>query len=236
MRTIVFTSDNHSWLLRGFFHQWKKYGGGRGVEVAGFTKPDFLPGNVPFHSMGDFKDYPVQKWSDAIINALRRIPDERFILLLEDYWLIREVNWAAIDAADEMMRRFWRIMRFDIAADRMFARGAEFVDSMENVDFCSCKGDYSLSFQASIYDRKMLLDVMRYNETPWQAEIDGSTRLNALNDYYVYGTYQWPMNYVIVMNKGKLDLDGQWMYPARGISAVEQMELAAAGCLEPEVA
>lgn len=235
MRNIVFTSDRHSWLLKGFFHQWDKYAGGREVEVAGFTPPASLPSNVPFHSMGDFKDYPVQKWSDAIINALRRIPDDYFLFLLEDYWLIRQVNWDAIDAGLEMMMLHQDIIRFDAAADRMFNRHAHFLGSHKCIDLCSCKAEYSLSFQASIFNRKLLLEVLQEGESPWQAEISGSSRLNQL-PYQVIGSYQWPMNYVIAMNKGALDLVGGWMYPARSMPLGDWQELVDAGCLVPEVA
>ncbi|MGB8980304.1 MAG: hypothetical protein WCC12_00355 [Anaerolineales bacterium] len=239
MRTVVFTSDNHSWLLKGFFHQWQKYGGGREVEVAGFTPPTCLPQGVKFHSIGRFEDYPVEKWSDGIIKFLQSIDDEYILFLLEDYWMMRRVHWEEIDIALETMIMHPNIVRFDVASDRMFSKGAMYVGTHQgfesSIDLCSCKGAYSISFQASIYRREKLLEVMFPGETPWQAEINGSGRLNTnFLGYKVFGSYNWPMNYMIVMNKGQLDMDGRWMYPARSLSVADWQELEAAGCLEPE--
>jgi hypothetical protein len=236
MRTVVFTSDNHSWLLKGFFHQWKKYGGGRDVEVAGFTPPSFLPENVKFTSIGRFEDYPVEKWSDAVIKYLQSIPDEYVLILLEDYWLMRPVNWEAIDTAFEYSMAQpveWHdaVIRLDVAADRMFSKDAHYLLPWGNVDICKAKGDYSLSFQASIFNRKLLLEVMRPGETPWQSELKGSWRLNQL-PYRVIGTYQWPMNYMISVCKGKLDTKGEWMYPARTLLTEDWRELEARGFLD----
>ena len=240
MKTVVFTSDNHQWLLKGFLHQWHKYAGAGieplDLEVAGFTRPSFLPADVPFVSIGEFEDYPVQRWSNAVISYLQSITDELVLILLEDYWLMRPINRVAIDEIKLLMLDHPHVARFDVSADRMFAQHARYIGNVKNLDVCSAKGSYSLSFQASIWRRQMLLDVMRPDETPWQAEINGSGRLNAL-PYGVVGTYQWPMNYMICMVKGKLDRTGSWMYPARTLSAMDWKELDNLGYTQaPEAA
>ena len=116
MKTVVFTSDTHNWLLKGFFHQWDKYAQPGEVEVAGFTNPDNLPDYARFVSIGDFKDYPVEHWSDAIIKYLESIEDELILFLLEDYWLIRKVNDQAMGAAHAFMMEHPNVVRFDVAA------------------------------------------------------------------------------------------------------------------------
>lgn len=233
MKTVIFTSDNHSWLLKGFLHQWSKYGLAElKLEVAGFTNPGSLPPDVGFVSIGDFKDYPVESWSDAIIKYLNSIDDEMFLFMLEDYWLIRPINREALMLAYEFMVDRPDIARFDVASDRMFNRGAQYVGSFKTLDICQAKGDYSLSFQASIYRRDALLAVLRPSETPWQSELKGSYRLNSL-DYKVVGSYQWPINYMILMNKGKIDKTGGWMFPARSLKMEDWTELAALGYLQP---
>lgn len=236
MRTVVFTSDKHSWLLRGFFHQWDKYGKGLPVdEVAGFTNPGGLPYGVGFYSMGKMDNYPINKWSDAVIKYLKQVPDDLVTILLEDYWLMRPINRDAVDSALDYMSCHPDVVRFDLAADRMFNNEAEYIEPFEGIDICSAKGAYSLSFQASIYRREMLLDLMRPGETPWEAELKDSDRLNK-TDLRVVGTYNWPVAYSIVVNKGKLDMEGRWMYPARTLTDGDWQELEAAGCLRREVA
>lgn len=248
MKTVVFTSDTHSWLLRGFFHQWNKYGKtffekeGKWfgdfltIEVAGFTKPEGLPNDVSFVSIGNFKDYPVEKWSDAIIKYLKGIDDELVLFLLEDYWMMRAVDTHGLAAACGFMQTHKEVIRFDVAADRVFNDLAQYVCPWGSLDICEAKGAYALSFQASIYRRELLLEVMRPSETPWMAEINGSARLNKLS-YRVVGSYQWPLNYMIVMNKGKFDRQGHWMFPARSLRMEDWMELISLGYLQaPETA
>lgn len=233
MKTVIFTSDNHAWLLKGFLHQWSKYGlAEMKLEVAGFSNPGFLPPEVGFTSIGEFKDYPVESWSDAIIKYLNSIDDEMFLFMLEDYWLIRPINREALMLAYEFMVDRPDVARFDVAADRMFNRGAQYVGSFKTLDICQAKGDYSLSFQASIYRRDALLAALRPNETPWQSELKGSYRLNSMA-YKVVGSYQWPINYMILMNKGKIDKTGGWMFPARSLKLEDWTELAALGYLQP---
>lgn len=231
MKTVVFTSDNHSWLLRGFFHQWAKYGKLNSlahdpleIEVAGYTKPYALPKDVSFYSIGAFSDYPVSKWSDGAIKYFEAIPDDLVLVLLEDYWMIRNVNRQAIFIAYGYMTDHPEVIRFDLAADRVFNHSARYSGSYGALDICEAKGDYALSLQASLFRRKLLLEVLRPGETPWEAELNGSFRLNQMS-YRVVGSYQWPMNYFIAMNKGKIDRTGAWMYPARTLKPEDWKEL-----------
>lgn len=233
MKVSILTSDNHSWLLKGFFHQWDKYAAGFDLipEVVGFTQPKDL--HSRFVSLGKFEDYPVQKWSDAIIKYLSGLDDDLVTFVLEDYWLIRKVNFEAIVIAEQYMFANPDVIRFDLAADRMFSKDARYIGSIGQLDLCEAKGPYSLSFQASIFRKDLLLKVLRENESPWQTEINGSGRLNNL-PYKVVGSYQWPMNYLIVANKGQIDITGSWMYPARTISFEDHADLLKAGCLKRE--
>jgi len=229
MRTIVFTSDNHSWLLGGFFHQWQKYVGAasRGlfeVEVAGFTEPSGLPKGVKFSKIGNMADYPVNKWSDGVIEHLSKIKDELVIILLEDYWLMRPVNFSAVQSAIELMELHKDVIRFDLTSDRTFSKEMEFAGTFDALDICRAKGSYSLSFQASIWRRELLLEVMRPGETPWQTEMIGTGRV-VNSPYDVLGSFQWPLDYMICVNKGRFDREGLWMWPARTLSKEDWREL-----------
>ena len=235
MKTVIFTSDKHAWLLKGFFCQWQKYAGRMKsvaqMEVAGFSPIPTLPSVVDFYSIGAFKDYPVNKWSDGVIRYLKHINDELVIILLEDYWLVRPVYWEGVLAAWDYMMSHPKAVRFDLTSDRVFSEEMQYVDNHGPIDICHSKGQYSLSFQAGIWRRELLLELMRPNESPWQAELQGSARLNDTN-YAVFGSFQWPMNYAIVMNKGVLDKEGAWMQPARTLKRADWRDLQELGYLE----
>ena len=75
MKVIVLTSDKYLHALQPFAWLFNKYwSSAQPVTVAGFTPPDFgLPDNFTFHSIGAFADYPVARWSDALIKLLNEI-------------------------------------------------------------------------------------------------------------------------------------------------------------------
>lgn len=241
MKIVVFTSDKRNWLLKGFFRQWQKYAGGMpgdslyDIEVAGFTRPDYLPGNAAFYSIGKFENYPVEKWSDAIINYLLHLDDELFVLMLEDYWLTRQLYHEALWDAYNWMLQHPDCIRFDLTTDRCFSKFARYAGTFGRLDLCAAKGDYAMSLQAGIFRKSLLLDILRPNEDPWQTELNGSFRLNQ-KSMLVMGSYQWPIGYMIAVNKGQLDTEGSWMYPARTLSQRDWNELREIGALkEPEV-
>lgn len=237
MKISIFTSDHHDWLLKGFFHQWDKYARNEAfeIEVAGFTRPEFLEPQRQFYKIGEFKDYPIERWSDAVIRYLEAIPDELFLFMHEDYWMMRPVREMDLHSAHGYMMEHENVIRFDVAADRMFAKGARYIETWGSLDICEAKGAYSLSHQASIFRKSLLLEVMRKGETPWEAELNGSARLNQL-PYRVVGSYQWPMMYLIAVNKGKMDRTGGWMFPARTLKDSDWQELDRLGyTTAPEV-
>src|SRR3990167_2614873 len=92
MRIVILTSDVTDWALQGWFCLLNKYWPEHPpVVVGGFTPPKF-PLDAEFIRLGRFVDYPVTKWSDALIALLEAIPDEFFIWTMDDFWLLRRVD------------------------------------------------------------------------------------------------------------------------------------------------
>jgi len=236
MRVIVLTSDVSMFLMKGFILQWMKYKFpiANPVLVAGFTPPDF-PIPLPyfeFVSLGDFKDYPINKWSDGLIKLLTSITDPLVLLMLEDFWLMREVNARAIRIAHSLMLDDNNIARFCLSSDRLYEKSSFDVKSIGDIDIIESPNgiEYRFSTQASLWRRSSLLELLLPGETPWEAEILGNTRLNQ-TDWRVLGTRQWPMRYMIMVNKGQFDRTGQWMYPPRTLSTQDWDDLKSNGCL-----
>lgn len=231
MKTAIFTSDKNNWLLKGFFHQWGKYCPDPkyfDIEVVGFEKPEGLPSSVKFVSLGDMRDYPVKKWSNGVIKYLRQLQDDLVTIFLEDYWLIRNMHVNSIKEAEELMMKYPDIIRFDLTTDRVFNKDSKFCGHYKGLDICRAKSDYAISFQASIYRRSLLLEILRLDETPWESEINGTGRVQQTT-YDVLGSYQWPVNYMITVNKGRFDAIGDWMFPARSLSQNDWQELDSLG-------
>lgn len=231
MKTIVLTSDKGNPWLRGFCHQWKKYAYHTMIQPAiyGFTPPKFsLP--YPFFSLGEFADYPADRWSNALIRALDAVKDDFVMILLEDYWLTRKANGRGLSAAMYWMGKHKNAVRFDVTTDRLYCGSIREAGAVEEFDIIQQDGaaDYALSFQASIWRRKALLGLLVPNETPWQCELNGSARLNQ-SGLEVYGTRQWPLRYIVAVNKGQFDPVCNWMVPDRRMAELDLAELDALG-------
>lgn len=238
LKIAVITSDVGMWLMRGFVHQAVKYGltdiESNNIDVVGFSPPKFeLPSHFNFVSLGRFEDYPVYRWSDALLYYLERLSQPYVLLMLEDYWLMRQVNVRAVVEAMKWMEG--GAIRFDLSSDRLYSSPIMDVGSVGVLDvFVAPSQDYCLSFQAGIWNVEHLLEFIVPGENPWQAELNGSARFSAAGmPYAIYGMRQWPIRYQIVVNKGKMDKLGGWMFPQRHLSLSDWKELEDLGYDKP---
>ena len=125
-RVFITTCDSYlaalkpmAWMMNKY---WKPL---PQVAVLGFSFPDFeLPENWSFCSVGKQEDYPFGKWSDALIDFLNEVPDEVFLLMLEDMWPTRPVDTEALDILYRYMLQFEYVAKMDLVGDRLYAMGA----------------------------------------------------------------------------------------------------------------
>ena len=101
MQVIVMTSDNYYHCLMPFTYLWHKFFTNYvpaelcepfdfDFVFCGFSEPDVdlkAFDDWRFHSIGAYSDYPADCWSDALLRVLDDVAEDRFILMLEDYWL-----------------------------------------------------------------------------------------------------------------------------------------------------
>lgn len=215
MRVFVLTSDKYLPALRPFSWLFNRHWGeDQQVLVAGFTPPDFrLPDNFSFHSIGRMADYPVDRWSDALIKLLHEVPDEVFALMLEDYWLTRPVYREAVRMLYDYMRQFEYVVRLDLTGDRLHAEGASLYGKCGHLDliWSDPNSQYHMSTMTALWRKRHLLRVLIPGETPWDVELRGTPRLRALKDeMIVLGTREWPVKHTLAFrggDAGKLLLD-----------------------------
>lgn len=234
MRALVFTSDKTQWALQAFAHQWSKYVGAEWpMLICGFTPPAFpLPVYAKFHSIGDFVEYPVNRWSDAVMRVLSSIDDEIILWTMDDFWLSRMADVNAINTlAAYMHRDNPYVVRMDLTTDRLYAANLTDVQSLGRLDIISNSYPvaYALSFQNALWRRRELLRYLRPDESPWDSEIAGTRRMEEAGAI-VMGTRQAPMRYLIAIQHGKLAFDGGYQVPRVPFSDWE--ELKALGYLE----
>ena len=236
MRIFLSTSDKHLWALRPCLHLMEKYWPAHPpLCIAGYSRPDFsLPAPHDWYSIGAFADYPVERWSDGIIQALNDIPDELILWWMEDFWLLRNVDTEAIELVAQYMTQHRDVARVDLSSDRLYAGNVREVGALGWLDLITndLPVPYLLSFQAGIWRRSELLRYLVPGETPWQTEINGTARMNEAGAR-VLGTRQWLTRYLIAIQHGKVTLDGGYQVPPAALRAEDWQELEALDYLEP---
>jgi hypothetical protein len=207
LRVFVITCDKYSWALKGFIHQFQKYWSTlQPVVVGGYSLPDSieLPDNFTFHSIAD-REYGKNEWSTGLIQFLRAMPDDHFVLLLEDYWLCRGVNHQAVGTLHELCMNHPDVLRMDLTDDRQYngeVRDWEVLPyyGYNDIIFTPPKSPYQMSLQAGIWNRKLLLEVLKPDKSAWQVELE--TGEKQLSKYVVLGTRQRPVRYANVFRGG----------------------------------
>lgn len=214
---LVLTSDHYLKALRPFAWLFNKYWGKhQPVRVVGFAEPDFeLPDNFEFYSMGPMSNYPLNKWSDVLIDHMGETPGvSHFLLFLEDYWLARPVNTQAVRMLYDYAVQFRNVLKIDLVADRLYAWGMTDYDNCGYVDLVLSHhaSQYHMSLMCGIWSRELLLRFLVRGETPWEVELNGTPRVAAAgNEVLVLGTRQWPIKHILAHRRGnpsELLLDG----------------------------
>lgn len=181
--------------------------------VGGYTKPDFEI-DADWYSIGDFADYPVDRWSDGLIEFMAHVEDEIMLFLMDDYWLNAPVNHSKIMLLASYLETHDGIARLDVTHDRLKANWSD-LSTMFGIDdliISDPESAYYFSYQAALWRKSMLLKCLEPHESPWDSELRGSNRLNEAG-YYVLGTKQYPMRYTIAMQHGKFTPDGGYQVP-----------------------
>lgn len=207
MKVYVMTSDRYLDALRPFAYLFNRYwSSDQPVVVCGFTPPSFsLPPNFSFLSLGDFADYPINRWSDAWIKVLSLIPDDPAIFMLDDYWIIRPVYKEAVRMLYDYCKQFRYVCRMDLTGDRLHAGGAALYDKCGHLELVWSDPDsqYHMSTMAAIWNPHNLKRVLIPGETPWQVELQGTPRLRLLRqEMIVLGSKEWPVRHTLAFRGG----------------------------------
>lgn len=217
-KILVMTSDKYIWAVKPLAWLMNRYWPGHPeVIVAGFAQPDFpMPEGFTFISLGNMRDYPVGKWSDQLILALRymknKMGQEVVFLMLEDMWPIRPVDRVVLQMMCDYMHQFHYVARFDATADRQYAGGAEDYGTLGGVNLVKSDNNsqYHLSMMPAFWRVDHLLRVLRPDWSPWDVELKGTPALAKQTDLIVIGTKVWPYKNTLAFRSGdpgKLLLD-----------------------------
>jgi hypothetical protein len=206
MKVVVLTSDHYLHALQPFSFLFNRYWSPKqSVIVGGFQRPEFmLPSNFEFVSLGPMSDYPLDKWSNALIKLVELLPEEVFVFMLEDYWLTRPVDKEAVKILHDYMYQFKHVIKIDLCADRLYAMKMQPYGWVNRIDLVISDraSPYHMSLMTGLWRREHLLRVLQPNESPWDVEIAGTPRLARMGDVIVLGTRQWPVKHCLAYRGG----------------------------------
>ena len=237
VKVVLLVADPTLWCLRPFFYMQQKYAPWMRGYVAGFSSPKFeIPADWQFVSLGAFEDYPINKWSNAVRNLIGNagFVEERFILMLEDYFILRKVDELGIRQLGAYMAQHSDIAKIDLTTDRLYAGDMRDYVAYEQFDLIISDPNsaYNTSLLAAIWDKQSFLDILIDDETPWQFELEGSTRWKnyALDTYKkILGTRQFPIRHTVAIRNGAIDYECLWQEPHP--NKINKMDLDALGKL-----
>ncbi len=235
-------ADPTLWCLRPFFYMQQKYAPWMRGYVAGFSPPQFdIPNDWQFVSLGKFRDYPINKWSNAVRNLIGNtgFTEERFILMLEDYFILRRVDESVIRQLGHYMQTHSDIAKIDLTTDRLYASDMRDYEACGQLDLIidNPSSAYNTSVLAAIWDKYDFLNLLVDDETPWQFELEGSNRWKEYaftNNKKILGTRQFPIRHTVAIRNGAIDYECIWQEPhPNKISPKDLVDMGKLGILTP---
>ena len=201
------TCNSHMFLLKGFAYLFNKYfSSDQSVRIFSNLPPSFeLPPNFKHSSL--HLEYPVSHWTNAVYEMTTMIESEVFILMLEDYWLSSPVNVPLVTELYEMLlcvekqdeEDAGNFLRIDLTSDLSSRKHRTmFKTSDYEIIEASLSSLYLMSYQASIWSKRILLKHLVPQESPWDSEIFGTDRISYESSPKVLGTLNAPMKYSAV--------------------------------------
>lgn len=224
---ICFTSQKNSWAVPPFAYLFRTFWSQtRRVIVSGCsTLPYSLPSNFEFMPV---EDRPSGAWTNSLLDLCSRFSCAHIILMLEDFWLNNPVDVECVAQMEDFARgaaEYEKILRIDLSADR--SSMAEAVPYMmvgsTPVVRTPAGTPYQMSYQAAIWNRIRLMEVLQPNEDPWMSEIEGTKRLAHRPDLLVLGTTVRPVPYAHVLRRNRRGLQNLDQIPDRHRDVVRAM-------------
>lgn len=204
---VVMTSEKYLWAIPPFAYLFNRYWSElQTVLLVSDVKPTYkLPKNFLIRSMNANEPLPKEKWSNGLIVTLNNIKADHFVLMLEDYWLVRTVDHHGVETLAQYCRENSNVLRMDLTDDRFFAGDKRDIGAYGHYDLVETppSSPYQMSLQAAIWNRHHLLSIMRPDLSPWEVELQISSALQKREDLRVIGTRQCPVRYANVFQGGE---------------------------------
>ena len=171
---LVCSCDNYSDIWEPFFKLWNKYSG---LDIPVYITTETV--ECPYARTLSF-NYPLDKRTGRIRDALKEIPEKYVIVMDEDCFISDYVNTEALEKCIEYMEANPNIAQFN------FEPAHDRTDKASNYRGWLKRdndiGGYINSFQPSIHNREILIERLAEDMDGWAWE---GTRPITKYEYYI---------------------------------------------------
>lgn len=216
----VYVVSGNNTLLPGFHYQMEQYWPDAFVVYVHYGQ---LKMDVNSVSIGE--RVPEEgKWSNGLIDFFREVPDEYFGVMLEDYWLVREVNYAMVswmfDAAERAgvakLDLHCGVSRLAHRQLSMLPFGPYGVRWLE-LD----QGErYRTSLHFNIWRKDYFLKLLQPDMSPWQFELCNPGCIN--DGELILGSLECPVDYCNLMRRNVVSIPELRRIPERDVAEMKR--------------
>lgn len=200
---VINTTDKYSFLWEGFWYYFKKN-----------WEYDY-----PVYFLNEKKNinFPVKQikvnisdidlWTKKLRESIKQIPEDDIFLLLEDIFIIKKLN------EFENIYQMFKTLNADALRIRYIESNlATYYDTKFRVNGIKIRklkphSKYLIAYSPNIWKKSFLLECLKIDESCWQNEITGSTRIEG-KGYNIY-SYLRPDWYINTCVQGKITSKGR---------------------------
>lgn len=170
MKIFVTTCDKFIQIMKGFTYMFNKHWSPDvEVTVLGYDiPPPGLPDNFKFVSLGK-QDRSIKDWAGPLIPFFKQLPDEYFILILDDHYILNINKPLICEAEKHIKSGIDKVFLVNLRANEIQRTG---IGKEKDVNFNWAKQGYvgRLSLHPQIVRRDYFLKHLRSGLNIWEYE------------------------------------------------------------------
>lgn len=171
MKIVVLSCDKSEDLFEPFRHCIEKYYKGH-PEIIYITETIQNP-----YYKTICKNYPLEKWTRKIREALEEIDDEQILIMMDDCFIRKPVDEERIKYLSTKLSGNIAMFEFEKCYDPN-----DIETNIKGMKKRQHGAEYEVSINCGLWDRKKLIDVLKGEHDPWYVEF---ARDNCGYDFYI---------------------------------------------------
>lgn len=195
MKVIVLSCDKNKDIFDAFYHCIEKYWKDH-PEIIYLTETIKNP-----YYKTICENYPLEMWTKRIRKSLEQIDDEQLLIMVDDCFVRNPVDIERIEYASKNLKNNIAMFNFEKNYDN-------YDEETNLIGFKRRRhgAPYELSIMCGLWQRKVLIDILDGEYTPW--DVEGNQNTKGYDFYINSGEYIIDWGYKTFMPTGLFK--GKW--------------------------